>query len=437
MGRMRSPARAPFPALLCALTTAVALGGTGCGRQETQGLGNLDAFVAVGEDGAAPDADLVPTDGAVPGDGGGPTDAEVAGDLVVTDSDGPFQDAGGPDPDGSEPETDAGSPDDDGGPGPQRDVGTDANMRPDVGPGRDGGPARDGGPVPDAGLCTQNSDCGRGGGFTVFCEPTTGQCLDCFQDNHCRGNQVCDLAIHECRSACFNGRCAPGQVCEPMANICVDCLADTDCNGGDVCNTTTRECVECTSNAQCALVVGRPVCDAASATCVGCASDADCTNGEVCDPQLQACVSAIGSRGLCEACSTDAQCGGNGNLCIGINVGGGNLIDRTCGLDCANASCPSGFECIDVRGGTARQCRPRYAMQNPSCTAISHLGDACPFSATNSDPGCGLSNRQDALCILAPGGTGGVCTIGCAAAADCPTGYTCTGAAPGQTGVCL
>lgn len=433
---MLLPARVAMVAVLLFAGASI----TACGRQETQGLGSVDALVPGGGDGTV-----------VIGDSGDPLD----GAPVGFDGNDPSFDTGiAPADGGPGPGVDTGPAPEDGGPGPGVDSGpaTDGGSFDGAlpvdggpGPGRDGGPG-DGGPLnrdsgvspTDAGLCTQDSDCGRGGGFNVFCDAMTGQCLECFDNSHCRGSQVCDLGANECRSGCFpGGRCAPGQTCDPSNNACVDCLTDTDCNGGDVCNTTTHDCVECATDAHCAGNVGRPVCDAASESCVGCAVDTDCTGGQVCDTQIMACVSQIGMRALCEPCTLDSQCGGNGNLCIGINAGGSTFIDRTCALDCSAASCPSGFECVDVRSGTARQCRPRYAMQNPSCTAISHLGDACPFSATESDPGCGLSGRQDALCILAPGGMGGVCTIGCDDATDCPTGFTCTGAAPGQTGVCL
>ena len=440
MGTAR--AREANGAMRChALVLVAVCGISACGRQATQSLGSPDSTLIPDDALAMADTGLGPDDAGPQGpDTGaqGPDDTGLPGpeDTGVV---GP-EDTGtqGPDDTGTQGPDDTGLHDP-----PDAGLAGDALVSPDVivgadvVPGRDTGLGPDGGLTPDAGGCTQDRDCGRGGGFNVFCEVMTGQCLECFQPQHCRNGQVCDVAGgNVCRVGCFAGnRCPPGLTCDTTGGICVDCLTSMDCNNGEVCNTTTRECVQCTSNSDCALRVGTPVCNPTSNTCVGCASDADCAMG-VCDANLQRCVTSPTNRGLCEPCDMDGQCGGNGNLCIGINVGG-QFLDRTCSLDCTNATCPSGFECIDVRAGTARQCRPRYAMQNPSCTAVSHLGDACPFSATTNDPGCGLSGRQDALCILAPGGTGGVCTIGCADANDCPTGFTCTGAAPGQTGVCL
>jgi len=399
---------------LCLLSLA-------CGRQETQNLEGVDSGATILPDascsGCGGDADIAhddATETASNPDAIG-TDYSDANAIIIDDLGAVVS------PDSGVPPDDSGIPD-----------------PPDTGrPNRDASVViTNDGAVPDSGLCMVDRDCGRGGGITVFCEPTSGQCVECFEDMQCRRGQTCDLVNgNVCVTSCFaGGRCPPGQTCDPASNACYDCLDNTGCQNGEVCDLPTRECVECSTSANCTRV-GESICDTATHECVGCASDNDCSFG-VCDTSIAACVTSSTGRGLCEPCDDDAQCGGAGDLCIGTLSGAG-FIDRTCALDCSSMTCPAGFDCIDVRQNSAQVCRPRYPMQNPTCTAYNHVGTACPFSATETDPGCGIENRQDALCILAPGGMSGVCTIGCAMTSDCPIGFTCTGAMPGGTGVCL
>ncbi len=289
-------------------------------------------------------------------------------------------------------------------------------------------------PTPDAGAgCQTNMDCG---GRTRICDVPTGQCVECGSNMDCFGNGVCDVMHgHTCQPACGGGmRCFGGQVCDPAINACVDCLADTDCNGAEVCSPRTHTCGQCNTNADCTSRVGAPFCNTTTSECQGCLSGSDCRAGQTCEPTLHTCVST-GTRSLCEPCNADDQCGGPADLCIGTVTGGG-FQDRSCAIDCTNLTCPAGFDCISVRNNTARQCRPSYAMQQPSCLAISHLGQSCVFDAANQDPGCGFTNRQDAQCVLSAGG-GGVCTIWCNNQNDCPSGFTCMQSGPGQTGLCL
>ncbi|MFO0729359.1 MAG: hypothetical protein U1E65_36605 [Myxococcota bacterium] len=410
----------------------VALGLCGiaaCGRGETIALGGDASFVF----------DAEPSDRAIV------DQAEPFPDVEIIDEGVPLR------PDGDIVDEGVGNPD--GEPGPDLAPAIDGSAEPDATPltdggaiidggspsdtgvndataGRDTGTAADASMTPDAGLCQNNRDCG----FGRVCDPSTGQCLECLTDTDCGPGRACDT-VHgfTCQIQCRTGRCFGGQVCDMNQNLCVDCLASTDCNAGQVCDTGRATCVECISNMDCANHVGTPFCDASNA-CVGCRSDADCQSTQTCDPSFHACVTT-GTRGLCEPCNADDQCGGAADLCIGTITGGG-FQDRSCAIDCTNLTCPAGFDCVSVRGGSAQQCRPSYAMQQPSCTAIRNLGSACVFNASNQDPGCGIQNRQDAQCVLDASG-GGVCTVWCNQQSDCPMGFTCTQSGPGQTGLCL
>lgn len=405
---------------LACLFTVFALA---CGRQDTEGLpgasDGLDAaLVDLGEDVPAPrDADSGPDDaGFEPRDigdsfdiGGGPGDTPLfdSGETTLPDT-------------GTSTEADSGVlPPDDGGV---------------VEPG-DGGPA-DGAVPADSGVaaCTTDQDCGRGGGFISFCDVATGQCVECLNDMQCGRGRICDEQNgNVCRFVCFNGSCGRNGVCDPAINACVDCLASTDCDNGEVCDLSDRTCVECLSDNDCAGSPSAPRCNTASNTCVGCTGDAECGAGRICEPNAQQCVST-GPRGLCEPCDDDALCGGTSDLCIG-RLSTSGFVDRSCAMDCTNSTCPAGYDCVTVRQ-TERQCRPGYAMQQPTCTALRNLGAPCVYDPNATDQGCGIDGLQDARCILDTATGSGVCTVACGGAQDCPTGFTCTGGA-GMTGVCL
>lgn len=387
-----------------------------CGREPVEGLTPPDGSVVEGGDtGANGSIDAVDPigDGFVTDLGDTDAASSPADGDVVIDLDGATADV--------DPASDTGT-----------STGADAGPARDAQPGADALPGSDGG----ANACTTDQDCGFGGGFTVFCEPTTHTCVECYEDPQCRGpGRICDEANgNVCRSSCASGGCRGGQVCDPATDACVECLSATDCGAGEVCDLSNRSCVGCLTGADCATQVGRPICDTAAHQCVGCIDDSSCQNGEICEPTTDTCVAPTG-RALCEPCTTDEQCGGAGDLCIGAALGG--LVDRACGIDCASSPCPRGFECVPVRNGTAQQCRPSYEMQTPTCTAIRNLGAACPFSADQLDPGCGIPNVQDARCILDTASNAGVCVIFCTSDAQCPQGFTCSAANPNQSGFCL
>ena len=407
----------------------------GCGRQDGLRIGDgTDAQANVQPDGAAHDsgplADAEPTPMGRDGgrflpDGARPQ-VRDAGLLLPGD--------GGPTPraDGGRPFRDGGRFRDSGGP-PTPDTG----LRRDAAVGTpDTGVRQDAGQVADSGVpgCTSDRDCAFGGA-RGFCEPTTRQCVECLQDNDCSRFESCDTSNGwVCRVSCFNGRCPPNQTCDPATDTCVGCLNDMDC-GSDYCSPTTRQCVECVQDSHCAGQVARPLCDGNRNECVGCRNDGDCTPPQTCEQQRRQCVAATG-RALCEPCDDDDQCGTASDLCLGFRFGPGQFLDRTCAQDCSNSACPRGYECIDTRSNSARQCRPTYAMRNPTCEAVRHLGESCMPSSGTSDPGCGLSNLQDARCEPDPSGAA-VCTYWCDSDDDCVTGASCVGATTQDPGNCF
>ena len=255
-------------------------------------------------------------------------------------------------------------------------------------------------------------------------------CVECYQDNQCFFGQVCDTTNGNlCRNRCFGNFCQGGDVCDPSVGLCVDCLSNSDCDNGEICNSANRRCVECISNADCSSSANQPVCLASRNECVECVSNADCNAPETCDVNNECRVPT--NRPICDPCTQDSQCGGANDLCITGN-------DQACAQDCSNTPCPRGYECVDARNNTARQCRPSYEMSSPTCTAVRNLGIDCPYSVRDRDPGCGIRNIQDARCVRdSSTPLGGVCIVWCQTDDQCPIGFSCV-QQPGLTfGYCL
>jgi len=296
----------------------------------------------------------------------------------------------------------------------------------------DGGSSpTDAGPMPE---CMSDQDCAA----NEVCEPSLQVCVECYQNGQCGFGQVCDtMNGNICRSQCFGGnRCRPGQVCDTTQNLCVECLSSSDCSSDEICDVTSLSCVECLMDSDCASSPGQPFCALSENICVECLSNADCTAPDTCDTNSE--CTRPSNRPLCEPCNDDSQCGGANDLCIGYIFGSGNYVDQTCSQDCTNTPCPRGFECISTRSGSARQCRPEYDMQSPTCEAIRNLGSACPYSRGNLDPGCGISNFQDARCVQdSSTSMGGLCVIWCQNNDHCPTGFNCVQQPSAGQGYCL
>lgn len=424
----------------------------GCGRNSVTALSAPD----VGTEVIVRDGSVLPDDASTyPDATTGPRDADPGpidtgpadtGPPPPLDSGpGPF-DAGSPRPDADIP--DAGTVNDAGTPadiGTTNDAGTiidasrpdtgtpppDAGTNIDAGLPTDAGGPTDAGSPTDAGPgCTSNAACGGG---TPICNTSSGICVECLNNNQCGFRESCDTARgFVCRRTCTNN-CRGGQTCDPAAGFCYDCISNSDCGSDEFCNPAVRECVQCISNADCASTPGLPLCSG-DGECRGCLSDSDCPMGETCHAELGGFCAAPQGRAQCEPCDSDSQCGGASDLCIGYFIG--TYVDRSCSRDCSNSPCPRGFGCITVRGN-ARVCRPRYDMNQPTCTAHRNLGLACTVDPNDLDPGCGVENFQDARCLpTASGTTVGQCTFWCEDNNDCPVGANCTPIS-GQLSVCL
>ncbi len=162
-----------------------------------------------------------------------------------------------------------------------------------------------------------------------------------------------------------------------------------------------------------------------------CVNDFDCggcyrCNNKACVLQYETPIST-----LCQPCSTPADCGGNGNLCVRTPIG--NRCMQACGKkDC----CPKDYTCTDVGSGqfqcvpknmicptitcqSATDCGPGEVCTNNQCqpTTVPSEPTLCKLCSSHKD--CAM----DAVCQQYT--EGGRCTQPCLADLFCPQGYEC------------
>jgi hypothetical protein len=132
---------------------------------------------------------------------------------------------------------------------------------------------------------------------------------------------------------------------------------------------------------QCAPVAGR-----CRDNCVVTA----CSAGMTCDPQTGLCM---GPKRLCDACTTDAECGGPTDNCL---LSTGPAGGRYCAQDCdtthlGGRPCPTGFTCRDVAPGV-KQCVPT----GDRCVVDPCAGVQC---SSPSAPYCNPATRACVECL--------------------------------------
>lgn len=191
--------------------------------------------------------------------------------------------------------------------------------------------------------------------------------------------------------------------------IDVGCTADDACGAGQICDLATGDCV---AGADCGQNPGLcAFCDDAQTGCgfVGAA---------FCDAQAGVCRR---TKGTCDACTGDAECGtamnGLPNKCAG------GFCAEGCG------ACPPGFQCQS--GG----CVPAESAGSCEGAILCRNGEACPDGQRCSDLGVCLTICENdgecptgKVCNLDPGPLLGQCINGC------PLGDQIT--SNGQTKIC-
>jgi hypothetical protein len=154
---------------------------------------------------------------------------------------------------------------------------------------------------------------------------------ECSETRACGFGEVCRLG------ECITQSCATSAQCE-IEHYCNNgdctegCESDKDCYPGDVCDADSRSCV--------------------SGYCTD--THIDCDFKEFCNGATGECSEASGI--YCKECEVNADCGGNGNVCMHWG-----LQRDFCGVTCErDEDCPAGFTCTDwndtENGQIVRQC---------------------------------------------------------------------------------
>lgn len=228
-------------------------------------------------------------------------------------------------------------------------------------------PAPDSG-VPDAGPtpCSADGQCGAERVCeqqlcTSACFVDPSRCenmgLACGRSGHCQqappqtcvqlgcpAGMTCDAASGNCGPAatCAQVGCPPGMTCDAASSQCVPgatdggagCLIDAQCASGSVC--TGGSCF--------------PSCIATPFLCMLQGLACDTTGHCVAGPAVDAGQPPPPDAGvLCQTCTAQAQCGGNGNYCLSENNGASAFCGTRCGSD---ADCPPGgaYGCQQIGG---------------------------------------------------------------------------------------
>ena len=322
------------------------------------------------------------------------------------------QNHGNDDPSGNDDPADVGVPIEDSGDngGLIEDTGINDGEPDDAGS-NDGGPC-DGVQCgdkycdPDSGECV---DCltGEHCGDTLVCDAVAQSCVGCVDATDCPGDDVCNLEPQVCVQCVDATDCPGADVCDPVEFSCVECVDANDCPGDDVCDPVARRCVECVARADCS---GDDVCDETAQVCVDCVDTPDCSGNDVCDQSAQVCVECVGdgdcpgsgrcitSQQVCVDCLGDGDCGGDLTCDTAQNVCVGCVVDTDCGseqvcddetcVDCVvDGDCGFGLECNQA----ANECEMiGECVESANCVA-EDVCDTSTFECVEclSDQECG------------------------------------------------
>ena len=181
-----------------------------------------------------------------------------------------------------------------------------------------------------------------------------GKCVECLNDGHCSGEEVCTAA-----GACGSATCTDPNAPYEKDGGCVQCLNDDHCVGfGD--GDTTYLCKNnvCTPDElppECAYCTDPyPACVQINGvwSCVQCTADTDCGGSDECDLSMYTCTGDGPPN--CSGCQSDAECvSSTGSFELECDNASGCCIDKAGWCDGVEAFCPAG-ECkglMDILGG--------------------------------------------------------------------------------------
>ncbi len=226
--------------------------------------------------------------------------------------------------------------------------------------------------------CTKDLDCPEGeecsespdGKICQICS------YPCKLITDCPKNYVCERKCCRKPPCSKNDDCKDEQlkkVCDKQSGKCVECLTDQDCqanNPKSICKNNRCAKVECVKDGDCPA--SKPLCNKKTYTCQKkrvCTTDSDCNDPKGiftrCDPNANGGLGAC-KKGHCVSCSTDDECGGSGDFCVGTDKGlkDGPRCLRACESD---SDCPNEFICSPAIVPGKKICFPTVKFCEDPC----------------------------------------------------------------------
>ncbi len=264
--------------------------------------------------------------------------------------------------------------------------------------------------------CADNDDCRRGGFSENRC--IVNNCTDCpfageaFCSTPCADDAACVRSFGAgfvCKPV-DDPSSPPRSYCMPQRGSCKGGLGrlGENCSVAGPQDCVTGVCLEaglndfcsgpCTTDAQCGDTRFR------------CCETSAATGGYDCSEPHRTATGPLSGSGVCapigglfgDDCSPGrAPC--QSGTCLDLGTA------RVCSVTCASGSCPDGFACRQAVG-------PDGTTQVPVCFPN---GGGKP----GADCGFGPAACESGLCIRKDSGP--ICTMGCAADADCPDDWIC------------
>jgi hypothetical protein len=200
------------------------------------------------------------------------------------------------------------------------------------------------------------TDCSLGTYYYTYCDPTTGLCSPCTDDQQCIGSDAGPRCLSDITANC-------------------GCRSSTDCTSPTVCSTSSFTCIP-----SCAIDGGTQcidlVCDPSAGLCVQCLDDTQCTT------DAPICTADVDAGNYCVQCLTANDCPASAPLCSY------NSCVPSCVFPDGGTSCPYGV--CDVGTGICVQCLTDGDCQFGGavrCTADIDAGNYCVQCLTANDCG--------------------------------------------------
>lgn len=238
---------------------------------------------------------------------------------------------------------------------------------------------------------------------------SAGACSACIDDVDGGPDSGCDAALPACVGTGDDAACTECDADTPCAtgvcsadNTCVECTDDAHCGGDDVCDLATNSCELCAADSMMSIDPGcdasAPACLVTGATreCVACTDDSQCTDG-VCDPDTNSCATCLADGSGCAAPTPVCLDPDTAPVCVECGVDG----------DCASGVCQTDNTCAQC--GSDDDCAGDSVCESNACVA-------CRDTSAGIDDGCTAAAPS---CV---GTDGAEMCVECASDAECAVG---------------